>query len=146
MKDDFCILTKMIKMQGILNDNVIQKLNMLHYNPTKVEDPKLIPFHKVEDAPALIDKNRREWTDNYMSALQAEVSETREALTTRVKWWKNKTKDDNGVKEEIIDCWHFLLSASLAMGMDAKDIYARYCEKNKQNFTREDWDVNKRST
>lgn len=135
MKDDFCILTKMIKMQGILNDNVIQKLNMLHYNPTK-----------VEDAPALIDKNRREWTDNYMSALQAEVGETREALTTRVKWWKDKTKDDNGVKEEIIDCWHFLLSASLAMGMDAKEIYDRYCEKNKQNFTREDWGVNKRST
>jgi len=124
------LLTKMMEMQEFLNSNVIKKLGMRHYKITdEVNDP--LHLHK------------REWVDKFASALLAEVCETREAATQNVKWWKNKTKDMDGLKEEIIDCFHFLMSMALASGMDAQEVYRRYVEKNKENLTRPDWDVNK---
>lgn len=126
------MLTRMMEMQEMLNTNVIVRKNMAHYNSAKSQ------FESSDSDEDL----KRAWADNFMSALQAEVCEVREALTQRVKWWKLKIKDDNGVKEEMIDCLHFLMSGFLAMGMTAEDVYNIYCEKNKENFTRKDWTVN----
>ena len=130
------MLTKMMEMQEHLNTNVITKQNMLHYNPLKRSV-------NVELTDQMNNTCKREWADNFMSALSGEVTETREALTTRVKWWKDKTKNDSGVKEEMIDCLHFLMSGFLAMGMTADEVFKIYCDKNKENFERKDWDVNK---
>lgn len=135
-------LTKMMEMQEHLNTNVINKLEMEHYLPPSLKEGESISTMMTSDEYDNHIRLKREWADNFMSALQAEVVETREALTQRVKWWKDKTKTDEGVKEEIIDCWHFLMSASLAMGMTADEIFQIYCKKNEANFTRKDWDVN----
>lgn len=138
-KIDF--LTEMMRMQEVLNTNVIDKLGLLHYNPDKAK-AEAIPFHKLSDQSLLIEHNKRAWADRFASALTAEVCETREALTQDVKWWKDKRKDDNGVKEEMIDQLHFLMSQFLSMGMTAQEVFDIYCEKNKANFERKDWSVN----
>lgn len=128
--EKICYLTKMMEMQSKLNDNVITKLGMSHYDQSK-------------QISHISDQDKRTWCDNFMSALLAEVVEIREALTSRVCWWKSKTKSDAGVKEEMVDALHFLMSGFLSMGMTAKEVFEIYQEKNKQNFERKDWDVNK---
>lgn len=126
---DNCKLTHMFEMQGKLNDNVIEKKGMTHYNVVCRDKGK----------------NRREWADDFMSCLTAEVAETREALTQRVKWWKDKTKDRDGVLDEMVDCWHFLMSGVMAMGFTPEEFYQMYLKKNAHNFERKDWDVNQES-
>jgi dimeric dUTPase (all-alpha-NTP-PPase superfamily) len=133
------MLTKMMEMQEKLNTNVIEKKQMQHYNP----DSMNVHYKSGYSATLTEELNRRNWVDRLASALQAEVCETREAATQNVKWWKDKTKDMDGLKEEIIDCFHFLMSMALASGMNADEVFTRYVEKNKQNFERKDWDVNK---
>jgi dimeric dUTPase (all-alpha-NTP-PPase superfamily) len=129
-------LQSMMELQEHLNSNVFKKLNHLqHYNS--------IQYRNCSDTTGNEAENRRDWIDKFSSALQSEICEVREATTQNVKWWKDKTKDLDGVKEEIIDCFHFLMSMALASGMNADEVYTRYLEKNKANFTRQDWDVNK---
>lgn len=123
------MLKQMLEMQEFLNTNVINKMDP--------EKEITLPHYAGAN-----DKLRRIWVDRFASALQAEVCETREAATQEVKWWKDKTKDMPGLKEEIMDCWHFLMSMSLAAGMTADEIFERYTEKNKQNLVRKDWTVN----
>lgn len=125
-------------MQEELNTNVIIKKDMVHYNA----DPGEVVADFTETQAQAHERIQRRWADRFMSALQSEVCETREALTQDVKWWKDKTKPLPGVKEEMIDCLHFLMSGFLAVGMTAEEVYKIYCDKNKENFVRKDWDVN----
>ena len=41
------------------------------------------------------------------------------------------------VKEELVDILHFFISMCHKTGMDADELYARYMEKNKENFARQ---------
>lgn len=131
------MLEHMMLMQERLNQNVKKKMPELkdHFydEPIPKGLRKLIPE----------DDHRRHWIDRFASALIAEVVETREAAHPYQKWWRNKTKDMDGVKEEIVDCFHFLMSMALASGMDASELHRRYLEKNKNNLVRQDWDINK---
>lgn len=56
---------------------------------------------------------------------------------TDFKWWKHyKGFDRDAAKEELIDIWHFVVQASLALGMTAEEVRQTYKDKNAVNFRR----------
>ena len=58
--------------------------------------------------------------------------------TTKWKWWKNPTEFNRAdTKEELIDVWHFVVQASIELGMTPDDIVAEYENKNKINRERQ---------
>lgn len=58
--------------------------------------------------------------------------------TTNWKWWKSPTQFDvSEAKEELIDIWHFVVQASLELGLTPDDIVAEYKKKNEINRERQ---------
>jgi dimeric dUTPase (all-alpha-NTP-PPase superfamily) len=57
---------------------------------------------------------------------------------TNWKWWKKIVEfDQNQAKEELIDIWHFVIDASIELGMTPHDILAAYIAKNQINKDRQ---------
>ena len=57
---------------------------------------------------------------------------------TSWKWWKKPTSIDIELaKEELIDIWHFVVQASLELGLTPEDILSEYERKNQINRQRE---------
>lgn len=58
--------------------------------------------------------------------------------TTNWKWWKTPTPfDENEAREELIDIWHFVVQASLELGLSPDDILQEYKKKNQVNRERQ---------
>ena len=58
--------------------------------------------------------------------------------TTNWKWWKKPTKfNTTEAKEELIDIWHFVVQASLELGLKPDDILNEYKRKNEINRQRQ---------
>ncbi|MEM3143251.1 MAG: dUTPase [Candidatus Nitrosotenuis sp.] len=58
--------------------------------------------------------------------------------TTNWKWWKKPTQFDiEDAKEELIDIWHFVVQASLELGLTPDDILEEYKKKNQINRDRQ---------
>jgi hypothetical protein len=73
--------------------------------------------------------------------LAAMTSECEEARNyTHWKWWKKYEKeiDRQQLKLELIDIWHFFITACLAVGMDAKEFEELYFKKLHTNHIRQD--------
>lgn len=68
------------------------------------------------------------------------IDELMEALreTPWKPWKKQQQLNGEKFKAEIIDIWHFVINLSLASGMSSKEVYQRFCDKNKINFKRQD--------
>jgi dimeric dUTPase (all-alpha-NTP-PPase superfamily) len=57
---------------------------------------------------------------------------------TSWKWWKKPAPFDSAAaKEELIDIWHFVVQASIELGMSPADILEEYRKKNKVNRDRQ---------
>ena len=57
---------------------------------------------------------------------------------TNWKWWKKTIEfDQNHAKEELIDIWHFVIDASIELGMTPRDILSAYIAKNQINKDRQ---------
>jgi dimeric dUTPase (all-alpha-NTP-PPase superfamily) len=57
---------------------------------------------------------------------------------TSWKWWKKPTPfDSEAAKEELIDIWHFVIQASIELGMSPSDVVNDYRKKNKLNRDRQ---------
>ena len=57
---------------------------------------------------------------------------------TNWKWWKKPApfrRED--AKEELIDIWHFVVQASIELGMTPADILEEYKKKNQVNRNRQ---------
>jgi len=77
-----------------------------------------------------------EWQQKYTLAMLSELAETLDG--TNFKWWKNpKPRDEDYLREEIVDMLHFLVSMALKSGMDAQMLYDIYMKKNAENFSRQ---------
>ena len=52
---------------------------------------------------------------------------------TEWKWWKKKPVefDESEAKEELIDIWHFVVDASIELGMTPQHILDEYLRKTK---------------
>jgi len=58
--------------------------------------------------------------------------------TTNWKWWKKPVSfNKDGAKEELIDIWHFVVQASLELGLTPEDILDEYKRKNEINRERQ---------
>jgi dimeric dUTPase (all-alpha-NTP-PPase superfamily) len=58
--------------------------------------------------------------------------------TTNWKWWKSPvTFNKDEAKEELIDIWHFVVQASLELGLTPEDILEEYRRKNEINKERQ---------
>lgn len=80
--------------------------------------------------------SREEWLQKDVLAMVSELSEVLDEV--QFKWWKNhKPIDDDALRNELVDVLHFFVSMCIRSGMDAGELYARYCEKNKENFDRQ---------
>jgi dimeric dUTPase (all-alpha-NTP-PPase superfamily) len=57
---------------------------------------------------------------------------------TSWKWWKKPGPFDGmAAREELIDIWHFVVQASIELGMAPEDIVEEYKKKNKVNRDRQ---------
>jgi len=57
---------------------------------------------------------------------------------TSWKWWKHPAPFDAvAAKEEVIDIWHFVVQASIELGMSPSDIVKEYSKKNIINRNRQ---------
>ncbi|HKZ62356.1 MAG TPA: dUTPase [Nitrososphaera sp.] len=57
---------------------------------------------------------------------------------TSWKWWKKPAPfDSSAAKEELIDIWHFVVQASIELGMSPADILEEYKKKNRVNRDRQ---------
>jgi len=58
--------------------------------------------------------------------------------TTNWKWWKKPMKFNQAEsREELADIWHFLIQASLELGLTPDDILKEYQRKNEINRQRQ---------
>ena len=59
-------------------------------------------------------------------------------MTTNWKWWKKPIEfDETHAREELIDIWHFVVQASLELGLTPDDILDEYKRKNEINRERQ---------
>ena len=58
--------------------------------------------------------------------------------TTNWKWWKTPTEFNKAeAREELIDIWHFIVQASLELGLTPEDILQEYTRKHEINRQRQ---------
>lgn len=58
--------------------------------------------------------------------------------TTNWKWWKKPIPFNKAdAKEELVDIWHFVVQASLELGLTPDDILEEYRKKNQINRERQ---------
>ena len=85
----------------------------------------------------MTDDQRQQWTLNYCRAMTQEIAELTDSVPW--KWWAKYQKfDKQNARVEVVDLFHFLMSAAMVLGMTAEDVYNAYMEKNKVNFQRQD--------
>ena len=77
---------------------------------------------------------------NYKDQTLALIDELLEALreTAWKPWKKQQENNIEKVREELIDAWHFLINLSMLVGMDSNILFNKFCEKNRENFKRQD--------
>lgn len=79
---------------------------------------------------------QEEWIQKTILATLSELAEVLDE--SNFKWWKNSRPiDEPALKEELVDVLHFFASLCLRSGMDADELFARYVEKNRENFDRQ---------
>lgn len=85
----------------------------------------------------LDEAEQTEWLLKYVRAMQQELAELVDSVPW--KWWaKYQEFDAQNAKVEIIDMFHFLISAAQVFGLSADDVYQSYLKKNKVNMERQE--------
>ncbi|MDR0678951.1 MAG: dUTPase [Puniceicoccales bacterium] len=85
----------------------------------------------------LSDEERKDWVLSYARAMQQEIAELVDSLPW--KWWaKYQQFDLQNARVEVVDVLHFLISTAIALGMNADDLYEKFCKKNEVNHMRQD--------
>lgn len=58
---------------------------------------------------------------------------------TNWKWWKAPSGfDERAAREELIDIWHFVVQASIELGMEPEAVLQEYRRKNEINVRRQE--------
>lgn len=89
------------------------------------------------DLGNLSDEEKSKWILQYTRAMQQEIAELIDSVPW--KWWaKYQEFDEQNAKVEVVDLFHFLVSAAQVLGMSAEDVYEAYLKKNKVNHERQE--------
>jgi dimeric dUTPase (all-alpha-NTP-PPase superfamily) len=98
-------------------------------------------FSMQKDLAGMMDLSRYpESAEGRVSALSTAIIHEAVELQrlTSWKWWKKPAQfDDAAAREELIDIWHFVVQASIELGMTPADILDEYKKKNKVNRDRQ---------
>jgi dimeric dUTPase (all-alpha-NTP-PPase superfamily) len=77
------------------------------------------------------------WLLNYCRAMTQELAELTDSVPW--KWWAKYQKIDlQNARVEVVDLFHFLISAAQVLGMSADDVFNAYLKKNAVNFLRQE--------
>ncbi len=80
--------------------------------------------------------SRDEWIQKRAIALIEEVTEVLNEVN--YKWWKNpKPRNEDNLKEELVDVLHFFVGMCIDAGMTSEELYGIYIKKNKENYDRQ---------
>ncbi len=83
------------------------------------------------------EEDRTYWLLNMVRAMQQECAELTDCVPW--KWWAHYQQGDwENAKVEVVDLFHFLISAAQIVGLSADDLYAEYCRKMAVNHARQD--------
>jgi dimeric dUTPase (all-alpha-NTP-PPase superfamily) len=83
------------------------------------------------------EEDRTKWILNYCRAMGQEIAELTDSVPW--KWWAKYQKfDEQNVRVEIVDLFHFLISLAQVAGMSADDVFNAYLKKNRVNFERQE--------
>src|SRR4051812_48746281 len=86
---------------------------------------------------SMTDEEKTKWILNYCRAMSQELAELTDSVPW--KWWaKYQNFDQQNARVEVVDLFHFLISAAQVLGMSADDVYSSYLKKNEVNFKRQD--------
>jgi dimeric dUTPase (all-alpha-NTP-PPase superfamily) len=141
---------------------IIAKLQICSFSATIIQPGSKIattkPFYRRSPRTNLMDKLdtifsiQKELTSMMdLSRYPTSMDERVSALSTAViheaielqrltnwKWWKKPTQfDSDAAKEELIDIWHFVVQASIELGMTSSDVASEYRKKNQLNRNRQ---------
>lgn len=76
------------------------------------------------------------WLLNYCRAMTQELAELTDSVPW--KWWaKYQTFDRQNARVEVVDLFHFLISAAQVLGMSADDVFTLYLRKHQVNQDRQ---------
>ena len=82
-------------------------------------------------------EEKAKWVLNYCRAMTQEIAELTDSVPW--KWWaKYQTLDEQNARVEVVDLFHFLISAAQVLGMSADDVFDAYVKKNAVNFKRQE--------
>jgi dimeric dUTPase (all-alpha-NTP-PPase superfamily) len=86
---------------------------------------------------SMTDADKEKWVLNYCRAMTQEIAELTDSVPW--KWWAKYQKfDAQNARVEVVDLFHFLISAAQVLGMSADDVFQAYLKKNAVNFQRQD--------
>jgi dimeric dUTPase (all-alpha-NTP-PPase superfamily) len=89
------------------------------------------------DTDNMTEAERQEWLLNYCRAMSQEVAELTDCVPW--KWWaKYQTFDRQNARVEVVDLFHFLISAAQVLGMSADEIFEAYTKKHRVNLDRQE--------
>lgn len=80
------------------------------------------------------------WIEHVRLMFIGIITEACEVLeeTNWKPWKKHRLINDEKLKEEIIDLWHFVINLTIASDMNAREVIKRFKEKNKVNIKRQE--------
>ena len=85
----------------------------------------------------MTDEEKTKWLLNYCRAMSQELAELTDSVPW--KWWAKYQKfDEQNARVEVVDLFHFLISAAQVLGMSADDVFNAYVKKNAINFQRQE--------
>ena len=88
------------------------------------------------DTDRMTDAERQQWLLNYCRAVSQEIAELTDCVPW--KWWaKYQTFDRQNARVEVVDLFHFLISAAQVLGLNADEIFEAYCKKHRVNLERQ---------
>ncbi len=86
---------------------------------------------------SMSDEEKVKWVLNYCRAMTQEIAELTDSVPW--KWWAKYQKfEEQNARVEVVDIFHFLISAAQVLGMSADDVFNAYLKKNAVNFHRQD--------
>lgn len=89
------------------------------------------------DTSAMSEEEKVQWVLNYCRAMTQEIAELTDSVPW--KWWAKYQKfDEQNARVEVVDLFHFLISAAQVLGMTAEDVHQAYVRKNEVNLKRQD--------
>lgn len=79
----------------------------------------------------------QQWLLNYCRAMSQEIAELTDCVPW--KWWaKYQSFDRQNARVEVVDLFHFLISAAQVLGLSADDIFEAYTKKHQVNLDRQE--------